>query len=175
MMRLPFALLVLSITTAATLGQTPKRRDSPAETEVQAGTADQATRAISELKRLESDVIGYNSFGEFEQNRKLARVSLATFENDLQEVTSAVERLLACLCEGKLKTEIANALDSYRDGAFWWEKIDQPQVVTVSVLAATNLTHTSSDTSLAASIPYTVAIHWRQAAKYLKRAEQSLH
>jgi hypothetical protein len=130
-----------------------------------------AARAISALKRLDRDVLVYHSLGDFEESGKLARVSCDVFKNDLHAVTAEVEPLLSRLPPSRLKTEIRNALDSYRDGAFWWQKIDQPRVVHVSALAFSEQTRTSSDTALLANTPYTVAIHWRQAEKYLKRAE----
>ena len=128
-------------------------------------------RAISALKRLDRDVLVYHSLGDFEESGKLARVSCETFRNDLGEVAAEVEPLLSRLPQSRLKTELQNALDSYRDGAFWWQKIDQRRVVHVSALAFSESTRTSSDTALLANVPYTVAIHWRQAEKYLKRAE----
>jgi hypothetical protein len=134
-----------------------------------------AARAISALKRLDRDVLVYRSLGEFEAGGKLARVSFETFRNDLGEVTAEVAPLLSRLPQSRLKTEIRNALDSYRDGAFWWQKIDQPRVVHVSVLAFSESTRTSADTALLANVPYTVAIHWRQAEKYLKHAEGLLN
>jgi len=130
-----------------------------------------AARAIAALKRLDRDVLVYRSLGDFEESGKLARVSCDAFKNDLHAVTADVEPLLARLPQSRLKTEIRNALDSYRDGAFWWQKIDQPRVVHVSALAFSEHTRTPSDTALLANAPYTVAIHWRQADKYLKRAE----
>ena len=129
------------------------------------------TRAITALKRLDRDVLVYHSLGDFEESGKLARVSCETFRNDLGEVTAEVEPLLSRLPQSRLKTEIRNALDSYRDGAFWWQKIDERRVVHVSALAFSESTRTSSDTALLANVPYNVAIHWRQAEKYLKRAE----
>ncbi len=131
-----------------------------------------AARAIAALKRLDKDVLVYRSLGDFEENGKLARVSFDSFKNDLQAVTEEVEPLLSRLPPSRLKTEIHNALDSYRDGAFWWQKIDQPRVVHVSALAFSEATRTPSDTALLANVPHTVAIHWRQAEKYLKRAEE---
>jgi hypothetical protein len=128
-------------------------------------------RAIAALKRLDSDVLVYRSLGDFEENGKLARVSFGVFKNDLHAVTAEVEPLLSRLPQSRVKTEIRNALDSYRDGAFWWQKIDQPRVVHVSALAFSEPTRTPSDTALLANAPYTVAIHWRQAEGYLKRAE----
>lgn len=132
-------------------------------------------RAISALKRLDRDVLVYRSLGDFEESGKLAHVSFETFRNDLQEVTAEVEPLLSRLPQNRLKTEIRNALDSYRDGAFWWQKIDQPRVVHVSALAFSEPTRTPSYTALLANVPYTVAIHWRQAEKYLKRAEEMMN
>lgn len=131
-----------------------------------------AARSITALKRLNSEVLVYRSLGEFEANGRLARVSFAAFTDDLGKVTGEVEPILLCLPEGRLKTEISNALDSYRDGAFWWQKIDQPRVVHVSALTATEKDRTPSDTVFVSTIPYTVAIHWRQASRYLKRAEE---
>jgi hypothetical protein len=134
-----------------------------------------AAKAVTALRRLESDVVVYRSLGEFEDNGRIARVSLETFRKDLQEVTCEVAPLLERLPENTLKMEIANALDSYRDGAFWWQKIDRPRVVPVSALASMNVTHASSETALLATVPYTVVIHWRQAAKYLRRAEAMMN
>src|SRR5438046_700926 len=134
-----------------------------------------AARALGALKRLDKDVLVYRSLRDFEESGKLARVSFDFFKHDLQAVTEEVEPLLSRLPPSRLKTEIRNALDSYRDGAFWWQKIDQPRVVHVSVLAFSESTRTSADTALLANVPYTVAIHWRQAEKYLKHAEGLLN
>ena len=164
------------ISTAAR-GQTVARVNlSQAESRIDEGRTEDkdqilAARAISALKRLDRDVLVYHSLGDFEESGKLARVSCETFRNDLGEVTAEVEPMLSGLPQTRLKIEIRNALDSYRDGAFWWQKIDQPRVVHVSALAFSETTRTSADTALLANVPYTVAIHWRQAEKYLKRAE----
>lgn len=130
-----------------------------------------AARAIAALMRLDRDVLVYRSLGDFEESGKLARVSFDVFKTDLEAITEEVRPLLSRLPPSRLKMEIRNALDSYRDGAFWWQKIDQPRVVHVSALAFSESTRTSADTALLANVPYTVAIHWRQAEKYLKRAE----
>ncbi len=174
----PLALIAaLFLIPSAARGQTVARvKLSEADSAVsELRTADReqilAARAIAALKRLDKDVLVYRSLGDFEESGKLARVPFETFRNDLGEVTAEVEPLLSHLPPSRLKTEIGNALSSYRDGAFWWQKIDQPRVVHVSALAFSEATRTSSDTALLASVPYTVAIHWRQAEKYLKRAE----
>ena len=131
-----------------------------------------AARSIVALKRLEKDVLIYRSLGDFEGNGKLARVSYQAFRNDLNEVATEVEAQLARLPESKLKAELGNALASYRDGEFWWQKVDQPRVVNVSALAATRDSRAPSDTALLSTVPYTVAIHWRQAGRYLRSAER---
>src|SRR3989442_1570662 len=86
-----------------------------------------AATAIQALKRLDNDVLVYRSLGDFEDEGKLARVPFEAFKNDLREVTTEVESQLSRLSQSRLKSELSNALDSYRDGAFWWEKIYQPR------------------------------------------------
>jgi hypothetical protein len=129
-----------------------------------------AGRSLAALKRLERDVLVYRSLGDFEANGKLARVSYQVFRKDLTEVSAEVEPLLSRLPPSKLRTELDNALASFRDGEFWWRKIDQPRVVHVSALTSTTSNRTPSDTAFADTIPYTVTIHWRQANRYLRRA-----
>jgi len=129
-----------------------------------------AARALSSLKRLDDDVIVYRSLGEFEESGKLARVSLETFHRDLHEATAEVEAVLPLLTDRHLKTAIRNTLASYRDGAFWWRQVYQPRVVHVSSLTSSERDCTPGDAFLLANIPYTVAIHWRQANKYLQRS-----
>src|SRR6267142_833075 len=103
-----------------------------------------AARSMFALKRLEKDVLVYRSLGDFEANGKLARVSYRAFRNDLNEVTTEVNPMLSRLPQSKLKTELGNALASYRDGEFWWQQIDQPSVVNGSALAATASSRTTS-------------------------------
>ena len=129
-----------------------------------------ATRAITALSRLDNDVIVYRTLGEFEESRKLASVSLATFQMHLREANNEVESVLPRLNDARLKTAISNALASYRDGAYWWEKIYQPRVIHVSEFRSNETDVTPSASFLNANLPYTVAIHWRQAHKHLQRA-----
>ena len=130
-------------------------------------------RAIAALKRLETNVIVYRSLGQFEADGRLARVTLQTFENELAKVNNELGSLLAEIPAGKFRTEIINAFDSYRDGVFWWRQIDQPRVVHVSALTS-EPNRSPADTTYLSTIPYTVAMHWRQAQKYLSKAEKTL-
>ena len=133
-----------------------------------------AVRAINALERLDDKVLIYRSLGEFERSGKFARVSFEEFKDEWHEVMNKVEQVLTVLPDGKLKREITNSLYSYRDGVFWWSKIHQPRVIHVSNFSFGEVTQKSSDTAYSATIPYTVVIHWRQANKYLKRAQALL-
>ena len=135
-----------------------------------------AARAFASLKRLDDDVLIYRSLGDFEADGRLARVSYNVFRIDLQEVIAEVEPILSHLSENKLKLELINALCSYRDGGFWWGKIHRTtRVVSVSTMNFTETSTTRSDAVFMSSVPYTIAIHWRQAGKYLERAEKLLN
>jgi hypothetical protein len=174
MHRSSLALLILVFGSAVAFGQSVARLDKSSNLVPDNETRDErvlAARTIIALKRLDSEIIVYRSLGDFEAEGKLARVPFAQFANDLQAVTTEVEPMLSLMPHSRLKTEITNALYSYRDGAFWWEEIDQPRVVHVSALTSSE-TRTSSDSAFLATVPYTVAIHWRQANRYLKRAEE---
>jgi len=177
MNRLSLTLLILLFGSAVALGQSVARLDKSANLIPDNETCDErvlAKHTITALKRLDSEIIVYRSLGDFEAEGKLARVPFAQFANDLQAVTNEVEPMLSRMPKSRLKTEITNALYSYRDGAFWWEKIDQPRVVHISALISTE-TRTSSNSAFLATVPYTVAIHWRQANRYLKRANELLN
>jgi hypothetical protein len=171
MPRPSLALLILFGLCAIAHGQSLARGSNSNWTSVTEGTADQvvATRAMLLLKRLDDDVIVHQSLGEFEESGKLARVSLDEFKSHLAEATVEVESISLLLSDRRLKNEMRNALASYRDGAFWWQKVHEPKVINVSSLTP-ETNRTPADAFLLANAPYTVAIHWRQAHKYLQRA-----
>ena len=184
MKQVSLALLILFIVTVAAYGQSVARAKRPSETEslisqprTEPENNDQilAASSIVALKRLNSDVLVYRSLGEFEANGRLARVSFEAFTDDLGKVTAELEPMLSRLPQSRLKTEILNALDSYRDGAFWWQKIHQSRVVSVSTLYLPEINRTPPESAFLATVPYTVAIHWRQAGRYLKRAEEMMN
>jgi hypothetical protein len=149
-----------------TQAQSLTRLDQRAKADHQANT-----KAVDALKRLHNQVIVYRSLGEFEESGRLARVPLQTFENELRDVTLELQPIVSQMPRSKLRNEIVNALASYRDGLFWWRKVDRPRVVNISALRYEEPNRMPADQALLANIPYTVAIHWRQAAQYLGRAE----
>lgn len=163
--------LVLILTFAATAAHAQSL--ARAHQSVSTDKLNSEVRAVAALKRLEAKVIVYQSLGQFEAGGRLAHVTLREFETELTEVKNELVPLLAALPAGKFKTEILNAFASYRDGVFWWRQIDQPKVVHVSALTSEG-TRSLADTTYSSTIPYTVAIHWRQAQKYLNQAEKNL-
>ena len=162
----PFAIFsIVLVTFTCAQAQRTKPRVSATDNDRVA-----ATQAIAALSQLDNDVIVYRSLGEFEAGRKLASVSLATFQVHLREATGEVESIRPRLTDSRLRTSISNALASYRDGAYWWEKIYQPRVIHVSEFRSNDNDGTPSASFFHANLPYTVAIHWRQANKHLQRA-----
>lgn len=137
----------------------------------EAANGDANAKAIAALKRLDKDVIVYRSLADFQENGKLARVSLQTFQRELNEVTREVEPVIMRMPASKLKMKLRNALDAFRDGAYWWRLVDQPRVVNVSALASSDITRSSADAAFLETAPYTVAINWRQGHAYLTQAE----
>lgn len=134
-----------------------------------------ANRSIEALQRVERLAAVYGSRGAFEENKRLSSVPFEVFKREFESVLQEVEPLLSRLPQSPLKTQVVNALYSYRDGVFWWSRLHQPLTIHVSLLSFAEVTHTPSDTAHAATLPYTVAIHWRQASKHLKRAKQLIN
>src|SRR6266513_1800208 len=171
MKRLTLALSIFSLLlSASVLAQAQSvARVNQSTSEIAAGEVN--SQAIAALKRLEKDVIVYRSLANFQENGKLARVSLQAFQQELSEVTREVQPAIMRMPASRLKSKLTNALDSFRDGAYWWRQIDQPRVVDVSALALSELSRSSADAAFLETAPYTVAIHWRQAHAYLSQAE----
>ena len=86
------------------------------------GDSDPAAQAILALRKLDREVIVYRSLADWEEAGKLASVSLRQFESDLAMTVAEIEPLLAQIPSGKLRRDITNALDSYRDGLLGGDK-----------------------------------------------------
>lgn len=138
---------------------------------IQIEESEARSRAIAALKRLEHLVLDIQSPGELEADGKLARVSFGSFDAELKSAFTEVESLLRHWPPSRLKTHIRNALYSYRDGAFWWGRVHQPRVINVASFLSTERNKTGADVWFASTIPNTVAIHWRQARKFLRKVE----
>ncbi|HEX3144642.1 MAG TPA: hypothetical protein VHQ64_11775, partial [Pyrinomonadaceae bacterium] len=115
MFRLSLALSTLGLLVVATAaqGQALAKLNRSAN---EPTSRDAKAKAIAALKRLDQDVIVYRSLGDFEDGRKLAHVSVRAFERELAAVNAEVQPLLDEMPAGKLKLQLTNALDSFRDG-----------------------------------------------------------
>lgn len=131
-----------------------------------------ARRAVVALEQLKAAVVVYSSYDSYESDGRLARVPLETFTDKLNQVTAEVESTLSQLPDVKLRSHLSNSLYSYRDGAFWLAKLDQQKVVPIANLRAGFATMTPAEHFFASTVPYKVVVHWRQANKYLRRAQK---
>ena len=130
-----------------------------------------AQRAVASLEQLRAAVVVYSSYDAFESDGRLAHVPLETFADKLNQVTAEVESLISQLSDAKLRSQLSNSLYSYRDGAFWWAKLGPRQVVKIANLHA-GFTTTPAERFYTSTVPYKVVVHWRQANKYLLRAQR---
>ena len=131
-----------------------------------------ARQALNVLKRLQNQVVIYRSLNDFETSSAVARVSLETFNSNLADVTAELEPLLQRMSDRKLRTYLSNALDSYRDGTFWWSRIEPAHVITLQRLNYRPANTSVPEAFFASTIPYTTVIHWRQAERFLSQAER---
>jgi len=175
MKRVFLALLIFCSSCALAHAQSLAHRGRGNSQIIEDATADQVVgaRAILLLKRLDDDVVVYSSLADFEESKKLARVPLETFQNDLLEITPELQKLVSSLPDTPLRADLISAFAAFRDGADWWERISESRVVNVSELKSRG-TDSTSDVSFVAGIPYTVAVQWRQANSYLQRAVKDL-
>lgn len=125
---------------------------------------------IAALMRLESEIVVHASLGDFEAEPKLAQVSFEAFQERLDKTAIEVRRILAWLPRNQVRTELSNALSSYQDGAFWWGRMQQARVVSVSGLAFENR-RAPIENAYLETVPYTVVVNWRNAGRSLRRAE----
>lgn len=131
-----------------------------------------AQRAVASLEQLRAAAVVYSSYDTFENDGTLARVPLQTFADKLNQVTAEVESIISQLSDAKLRSQLRNSLYSYRDGVFWWAKLDQQKVVKVADLRAGFTTIAPAERFFTSTVPHRVVAHWRQANKYLRRAQK---
>ena len=131
-----------------------------------------AQRAVASLEQLKAAVVVYSSYDTFESDGTLARVPLQTFTDKFNQVTAEVESIISQLSDAKLRSQLSNSLYSYRDGVFWWAKLDQQKVVKIADLRAGLTTIAPAERFFTSTVPYRVVVHWRQANKYLLRAQK---
>src|ERR1041385_7371808 len=133
MKRVFLALVIFCSSCALAHSQSLAHHDRRNAQIIEDATADQVVgaRAILLLKRLDDDVIVYDSVVNFESSGTLARARFESFQGDLLEITPELQKLVLSLPDAPLLADLIKAFASYRDGADWWEKISEPRVVNV--------------------------------------------
>jgi len=129
-----------------------------------------ANRLVALLKTLDDEVNTYSSLGDFEERNAVAKVSFAKLSHDFKSIAPTAYSLLSSLPRNSLTYHLQNALNSYSDGLFWWEKTYRQREMVVSV---NNWTEPASRNPLgfdAGGINYAVVCQWRKAARHIASA-----
>jgi hypothetical protein len=130
-----------------------------------------AERAIAILKTLDEEVNSYSSLGEFEEGKTVATVSFDKLSGDFESVATTAQQLISSLPRNLLTYQLQNALNSYSDGLFWWQKTHTRRGA--AVVSISNWTEQASQKPLgfdASTINYAVTCNWRKARKHLANA-----
>jgi hypothetical protein len=130
-----------------------------------------AERAVAILKTLDEEINSYSSLAEFEERNEVARVSFDKLADDFETVANTTQQLLSSLPRNLLYYQLQNALNSYSDGLFWWQKTHTRK--DAAVVSVNNWTERASQKPLgfdAGTINYTVICNWRKARKHITNA-----
>jgi hypothetical protein len=136
-----------------------------------------AERVVALLKTLDEEVNSYSALSEFEEHRSVARVSFAKLTNDFEVLGGRAQQLLSSLPRNLLFYHLQNALNSYNDGLFWWEKTHARREASAAVVSVNNWTEPPSQKPLGfdvETINYTVTINWRKAGKHIANAASEI-
>jgi hypothetical protein len=131
-----------------------------------------AESAVAILKTLDAEVNSYSSLGEFEERKAVARVSFDKLSSDFEFVATTAQQLLSSLPRNLLYYQLQNALNSYSDGLFWWQKTHTRREA-AAVVSINNWTEPATRKPLgfdAGTINYTVICNWRKARKHIANA-----
>jgi hypothetical protein len=129
-----------------------------------------ARQAIFALSELEALTNAPATLADYEDEKKIGKVSAAEFGARLDASAQVVKRSLAWLPESQLKMEIDNAWQSYTDALWWWERGERTPVVRVTnnryvagnFAAMSRLTETQ--------LGYNAVVNLRHAREYTRRA-----
>lgn len=133
-----------------------------------------ARQALVALKELESLTNAPATLADFENERKIGKVSPAEFGARLDEATSTVRQSLAWLPESELRSEIDNSWQSYADALWWWQRSDRPLVIKVSGNAFAEQNFGAMSRLPDTVLGYNAVINLRHARDYSRRADARL-
>jgi hypothetical protein len=145
----------------------PSLAEMRAERVLDTVVARQALVALSELETL-TDAPA--TLADYEDEKKIGKVSAKEFGARLDASAQTLRRALAWLPESPLKLEIDNAWQSYADALWWWERGEPTLVVRVvnDKYVAQNfaaMSHTDET-----QVGYNAVVNLRHAREYTRRA-----
>jgi hypothetical protein len=132
-----------------------------------------AESAVAIIRTLDAEVNSYSSLGEFEEHNAVARVSFDKLSKDFETSGGTAQQLLSSLPRNPLYYHLQNALNSYSDGLFWWEKTHARREASAAVVSVNNWTEPAPEKPLGLdveTINYTVVSNWRKARKHIATA-----
>ncbi|MDT4954909.1 MAG: hypothetical protein QOJ02_3047 [Acidobacteriota bacterium] len=132
-----------------------------------------AESAVAIIRTLDAEVNSYSSVGEFEEHNAVARVSFDKLSKDFEATGGTAQQLLSSLPRNQLYYHLQNALNSYSDGLFWWEKTHARREAPAAVVSVNNWTEPAPEKPLGLDVEminYTVVSNWRKARKHIATA-----
>ncbi len=133
-----------------------------------------AEQALASLSRLAGMVEGYSTGEAFEAALRAKRISFEQLSQEISESVLAVDQALASMPRGRLHLLLSNARSSYRDGLFWWGKVNRVYAKTVSVNNLASAEPLKLIGLPSRTVSGTVLANWKSALRYTREAEKAL-
>lgn len=153
------------VATMATLALIRRERENDLEL---------AEEALAVLQILEKNVCSYSSLAEFEEQRKLARVSFERLSADASNALQTIDRILLSLPRSPIFYSLYHARNSYADGLFWWQKTYRRSKLVVNASSFSEPDETKSSNFDASEVNYAVVINWRNAVRHTREAASTI-
>jgi hypothetical protein len=131
-----------------------------------------AGRIAQALKTLEGVVNVPPTYADYQEHRAASKVSFGRLEGEFADALGVAAALLAWMPRDPSFYRLSSARRSYRDGMFWYRKVNQSRELVVSAngFAGDPLKDLRLEADL---VGYAAVVNWRTAAKYTRLAEQS--
>lgn len=134
-----------------------------------------AARALSALKGLDAQIKLHSSRARLEdEGGAVAHVSFDRMANDFNTTEATVVRVLSSLPRSAVYYHLRHALNSYRDGLFWWRKNHRRAEMVVSVDALTEPRPPDSPGIEPEVVNYIIIGNWKSARRHILKAEAEI-
>lgn len=131
-----------------------------------------AARVSDALRALEEMVEAPPTFADYQEQRAAAKVSFEKLEAEFADTLGRAGALLAWMPRSPAFYYLSSARRGYKDGLFWYRKVDGSRRMVVSAVAGEP--DTLKDLRLdPEQVGYIAAMNWRAAAKHTRLANQS--